>query len=87
MRGKELAEGIMKIIPCTEATFLISKRQETVLTMRERFNLVVHLFLCKFCRRFFEQTKLVLMTMASLSSGESLTRAEKQKLQESLRLH
>ncbi len=76
----------MKIIPCTEATFLISKRQETTLRMRERLDLLVHLFVCKFCRRFFEQTKMIVNALGNLQSGERLTPDEKRKLQESLGL-
>ena len=76
----------MKIIPCTDATFLVSKRQESALTMRERFDLVIHLFLCKSCRRFFEQTRLLVRALKDLTSDERLSQAEKRKLQEAIRL-
>ncbi len=76
----------MKIIPCTEATFLISKRQEAQLRMREWLDLLVHLFVCKFCRRFFEQTKIIMNALRNLRSDERLTPGEKRTLQESLGL-
>ncbi len=77
----------MKVIPCTEATFLISKRQETPLEWRERYDLIVHLFVCKFCRRFFEQTRRILSTMRQVASDDKLTADEKRKMEEALGSH
>ena len=74
----------MKIIPCTQATFLISKRQETFLNLREIRDLAVHLFVCKFCRRFLEQTRRIVREFGRLESDERLTQDEKHKLQEIL---
>jgi len=37
------------ILPCTQATFLIEKRMHAALTFRERIQLLMHLFLCKWC--------------------------------------
>lgn len=86
MCGKELVEGVMKIIPCTEATFLISKRQESALAVRERLDLLVHLFLCKFCRRFLEHTRLMLSVTKEIPSNDKLTAGEKQKMTDALGL-
>ncbi len=77
----------MKVIPCTEATFLISKRQETSLEWREGYDLIVHLFFCKFCRRFFEQTRRIVSTIRQLASDNKLTADEKRKMRETLGLH
>jgi hypothetical protein len=74
----------MTIVPCEEATFLISKRQDTALTVRERYALIVHLIVCKYCRRFLEQTRLLLTAVKELRSDERLTHDEKRKLQELL---
>jgi len=74
----------MKIIPCTEATFLISKRQDTMLNTHEAWDLIVHLFVCKFCRRFLEQTRRLVREFGRIQANESLTSDEKRKIQEIL---
>jgi predicted anti-sigma-YlaC factor YlaD len=76
----------MEIIPCRQATFLITKREGHALTLRERFQLYVHLAICKFCRRFSEQTKLIAKAARRLTPGESLSEDEKRKMQEALKL-
>jgi len=74
----------MEIIPCTQATYLISKREERALTLSERIQLFVHLIICEFCRRFLEQTKIISKEARRLVSEESLTEEEKRKIQEEL---
>ncbi|MFZ1081147.1 MAG: hypothetical protein WAO19_04395 [Candidatus Kryptoniota bacterium] len=76
----------MEIIPCTQATFLISKREEQMLTLREKFQLYVHLIVCEFCRRFLKQTKVITMAVRKLESLEGLSEDEKLKMQELLNL-
>ncbi len=76
----------MEIIPCTQATFLISKREEHVLTFREKFQLIVHLIVCEFCRRFLEQTKIISREARRLVLAERLTEEEKRKMREGLNL-
>ncbi|MFY7964789.1 MAG: hypothetical protein ACOVO1_07815 [Chitinophagaceae bacterium] len=47
-------------IPCKKATYLISKQQETKLTVKEKIQLSVHLFVCSVCKLFKKQTNQVL---------------------------
>ena len=89
MCGKELASGIrtgkrMEIIPCTQATFLMSKKEERALTLSETFQLYIHLMICEFCRRFLKQMNIISKGLKWLSSNEILSPAEKQKMKESL---
>ena len=76
----------MEIIPCTQATFLMSKREEHELTLRERFQLYVHLVICEFCRRFLKQTKWISREAYRISSTEMLSEGEKRKMQDLLNL-
>jgi hypothetical protein len=76
----------MEIIPCRQATYLISKREGHALTLRERFQLLVHLIVCEFCRRFLEQTKIISKEAKRLASEEKLTQEEKRKIREALNL-
>jgi len=82
----------MEIIPCKQATFLISKKEEHMLTLREKFRLYVHLAICEFCRRFLKQTKLISKAVKKITSdlpgkaSEKLSPEEKLKMKELLNL-
>ncbi|MBR8537333.1 hypothetical protein KDU71_17320 [Carboxylicivirga sediminis] len=47
------------MITCKEATFLISKEQQDKLRLSERFQLKLHLLMCKYCRRFSAQVSFM----------------------------
>ena len=72
--------NIMEVIPCTQATYLISKKEEHALTLREWFQLLIHLIICEFCRRFLDQTKIISKAAGALVSREPLTAEEKRKM-------
>jgi predicted anti-sigma-YlaC factor YlaD len=76
----------MEIIPCKQATFLMSKREEHALTLVETVQLYIHLLVCEFCRRFLKQTKLITKASKRVTSNEYLTSEEKQKMKDSLNL-
>jgi hypothetical protein len=46
-------------LTCQEATFLITKKQETKLTSWEKFKLYFHQLACKSCERFAQQMVLL----------------------------
>jgi len=76
----------MEIIPCTEATFLMSKREERALTLGETLHLYIHLLVCEFCRRFLKQTNIMTKALNRATSIEFLTPEEKQKMKKYLNL-
>jgi len=76
----------VEIIPCTQATFLMSKREENRLTLREHFQLLVHLLICKFCKRFLKQTRAIARKARSLAIAATLSDDEKRKMLQSLNL-
>ena len=76
----------MKIISCTQATFLMSKKEEHVLTLGETLHLYIHLLVCEFCRRFKKQTNIITKESGRMTSNETLTAEEKQKMKDSLNL-
>ena len=76
----------MEIIPCTQATFLMSKREERALTFGETIHLYIHLLVCEFCRRFLKQTNIIAKTLKHATSTDSLTSEEKQKMTDALNL-
>jgi hypothetical protein len=74
----------MEIIPCRKATFLISKKHEHELTWHERFQLLIHLIVCEFCRRFSKQTKIIISEVNNSESLEKLSEDDKQEMRELL---
>jgi hypothetical protein len=76
----------MEIIPCTQATFLMSKREERALTFSETIHLYIHLLVCDFCRRFLKQITLIAKAAKQATSNDSLTSEEKQKIADALNL-
>ena len=46
-------------LSCEEATFLISKKQETKLTWRENTKLRFHVSVCEPCQRFAQQVVIL----------------------------
>ncbi len=76
----------MQIIPCKQATYLIVKREERSLTLKERYELLVHLIVCVFCRRFLDQTRIISKAARRLTAKSALSTEEKQRMAESLSL-
>ena len=44
-------------LSCKKATFLMSKKEEGRLTLKEKIQLRLHLTICDFCTRFQKQVK------------------------------
>ncbi len=65
-------------ISCKEASFLISKKQETKLSATERLKLFLHLRICNTCKLFKKQTEFLL----SVLSANKSTRNTSDKLSE-----
>ncbi|HEY6899250.1 MAG TPA: hypothetical protein VI233_01345 [Puia sp.] len=51
---------------CKHATYLIEKRQETSLTIKERIQLFIHLLGCSVCRIFQQQSRTITRSLQSL---------------------
>lgn len=70
-------------IDCKEASFLISKKQETSLSLYEILQLRLHLIACDACRLFQLQTNTVLQILHKnqKQSPKKLSDADKKKLQ------
>lgn len=46
-------------LSCKEATFLVSKKQETSISLFKSIQLKMHLLMCKFCALFNKQSNLI----------------------------
>jgi len=59
--------ALKKIIyNCRHATYLIEKRQEAPLSLKERVQLFIHLRGCSICRLFQEQSRSINQAMKNL---------------------
>lgn len=54
------------MLDCKQTSQLISQSLDRKLTLRERFALLLHLILCKFCKRFSQQLQIIRVSMKSL---------------------
>jgi len=69
------------MISCESATLFVSKKEEHKLSLRERFQLLIHLAVCKFCRLFEKQNRFLLHQLKHASTSVSLSESEKETLQ------
>jgi hypothetical protein len=73
------------MITCSDATLYVSKREEGKLSSKVRFKLFLHLLICKFCRLFAKQNKLVIHEIKHLHTDATLTELEKEQIQAKIR--
>jgi hypothetical protein len=72
-------------ITCKQAVDYISKKEEGKLSIGQRFQLWQHLFICRFCRLFLKQNKLIKKAFQQKKDNEvSLSTEEKQKMADSI---
>ena len=70
------------MISCKEATDFISRKEEGKLSLRQRWHLWQHLAICKFCKYFYKQNKIIAETAGHLQEhpDAKLTAEEKESL-------
>ncbi|MBX7204665.1 MAG: hypothetical protein K1X81_04535 [Bacteroidia bacterium] len=69
-------------ITCKEASLLIIKSEEHHLGYSEKIRMNFHLFICKMCRLFKRQNKILDKALAVNNTQEQLTVSEKENLKE-----
>lgn len=58
------------LLTCKEATLLISKRQHNATTLKEKFQLQLHLLVCKVCSLFNKQSNLLHKHMTEVHGND-----------------
>jgi hypothetical protein len=83
--------GVIKRIQydCRHATYLIEKRQQTGLTLKERVQLFIHLLGCSVCRLFQRQSRVISHALQHLfkrsaEQAHTLDDRVKQEMQEKI---
>ncbi len=57
------------MLDCKDASQLISQSLDRSLTLRERFVLKLHLFICIFCKRFNQQLQTLKVALKNMRLG------------------
>ena len=57
------------MLDCKDASQLISQSLDRSLTLRERFALKLHLFICIFCKRFNQQLQTLKVALKNMRLG------------------
>ena len=57
------------MLSCKQSSQLISQSLDRPLTMRERFALKLHLFVCKYCKRFSQQVQTLRVAIKIMVSS------------------
>ncbi|MBS1772429.1 MAG: hypothetical protein JST82_06200 [Bacteroidetes bacterium] len=76
------------MLSCEQASFLIVKKEEKNLSVKERMLLWMHLSMCSLCKMFAIQNKFIsdrLKHIHDVAETQSLSDAEKRELSESIK--
>lgn len=73
------------MITCSDATLYVSKKEEGKLSLLNRFKLLLHLAICKFCRLFEKQNRFIIHEIKHRRSNDVLTDLEKEQIQAKIR--
>jgi predicted anti-sigma-YlaC factor YlaD len=57
------------MLDCRQASQLISQSLDRNLTLRERFALKLHLFICEFCRQFSQHLQTLHVALKQMTSS------------------
>jgi hypothetical protein len=59
-------------VPCREATYLLSLKEEGKLGRYQTFRLFTHMIWCKMCQEFEKQNKLIINNLNKINSDSVL---------------
>jgi Putative zinc-finger len=81
------------MLTCKQASQFISQSLDRPLTLRERLALKLHLFICKYCKRFSQQLvsmRVALETMTKLAENDNsieMPEESKKRIAENVKKH
>ncbi len=70
---------------CKKSTFLITKKEEKKLSVWEDVQLSIHLFFCKWCKRFQKQNHLLSVSAKHIHVDVRLSAEARQKIADHLK--
>lgn len=75
------------MISCKEATFLITKKEERALSLKQQIQLAVHASMCSFCKKFETQSKIIHEESKHIISDDSPSDEARKKIENILMNH
>ena len=67
-------------ISCKKATYLVSKKEQGFINLFDRFTLAIHLGICSLCKRFEQQTGLIIKHAKHTHTEEKLSEEVKERI-------
>lgn len=68
-------------IDCKTATKMIAQKGDGKLSLKERIQLMIHLFICKICSLFYKQNKVLVKSVPLMQKKSAASLSEKEKQQ------
>lgn len=68
-------------IDCKTATKMIAQKEEGKLSLKQRIQLIIHLFICKVCALFYKQNKVLVKSVPLMQKKSAASLSEKEKQQ------
>ncbi len=75
------------MLNCRDATLLMAKKEEGMLSLSERIKLSLHTALCSFCRSFEVQASRIGKESSQLNSDTNLSPVAKERIKKILENH
>ncbi len=82
MENKSKPHKLM--ITCKESTMLSVKKAEIGISFQDRLRLMLHHFICKYCRLFDKQNKIVDKVLENWKVDKKLSEDQKKSIQQSI---
>lgn len=73
------------MLSCKEATYLVSKKEESKLTWLEYVKLRSHLSICSLCKKFEQQTGFIILNIKHTYENRVLSNEVKEKIKSLLK--
>ena len=73
------------MLSCKEATYLVSKKEESKLTWLENVKLRSHLSICSLCKKFEQQTGFIILNIKHTYENRVLSNEVKEKIKSLLK--
>jgi hypothetical protein len=72
------------MISCKEATLITIKKAEINVSFYDKLRLFIHLIICKYCRLFEKQNKIIDKLLKNWQTSKKLSESDKNKLQQEI---
>lgn len=75
------------MVNCKEATFLMAKKEEGLLSLTEKWKLAMHTSMCAYCKEFERQASRIGKESKHIHAQEELPAVAKEKMERMFKDH